>query len=1015
MSQLLINQYYTEVERIIQYSGSRNESSIRFPFQNLLNEYCKSRDFILIPELEYKTKTGKKVVPDGTVKDALRLDWGFWESKDENDILDEEIEKKLAKGYPDDNILFEDSQTAVLIQAGSETSRVSMKNPEDLDGIINAFINYIRPEVKDFREAIATFQSDLPTILESLRSLIAEQSKKNQKFCQARDKFLTICRDSINPEVSLFDVQEMIIQHILTEDIFLNIFNESQFHRENNIARELEGVLNTFFTGTTRRNTLSSIERYYGVIKSKAASIYNHHEKQEFLKVVYENFYKSYNPLGADRLGIVYTPTEIVRFMIESVDYLVDKHFGKLLCDEGVKILDPATGTGTFITELIEYLPENKLEYKYQHEIFCNEVAILPYYIANLNIEYTYQQKKGSYEEFNNICFVDTLDHSSFEGKQLNLFAMTVENTERIKRQNDCDDISVIIGNPPYNANQANENDNNKNRAYSEIDKLIKSSYVKESRAQKTKVYDMYSRFFRWATDRLGKNGVLAFITNSSFINAKTFDGFRKLVAQEFSHIYVIDLGGDVRKNPKLSGTKHNVFGIQTGVAISFMVKKDNHTNTPCKIFYIFRPEFETAKDKLKFLAATKFSEIDFEHIQPDKNNNWINLTDNDFDSLLPLANKNTKLAKNKTDETAIFKVFTLGILTSRDEWLYDFDSQKLAKKVQFFCDFYEQEKVRWNKSNNKKAINDFVDRKIKWTSELEEYLLKNSTLEFNPDFIVTSTWRPFTKKYLYLAKIIVHRLYQQEQIFPIGKDNIAICLTIHKQVPFVVQAANTICDGGIGSRGSQIFTLYYYDENGKRQENITDWSLQKFQTHYNNKRIKKLDIFHYTYAVLHYPTYRQKYEQNLKREFPRLPFYENFQQWVKMGKKLINLHINYETIKPFPLTRIDLPTPKNSATSKPKLKADKTKDKIFIDTITTLEKIPKIAWEYRLGNRSALEWILDQYKEKKPRDKTIAEKFNTYCFADYKETVIDLLQKVCTVSVETMKIIQAMENVGEK
>ncbi len=214
---------------------------------------------MLIPELDYQTKTGKKVVPDGTVKDALRLDWGFWESKDEYDVLDEEIERKLEKGYPDDNILFEDSQTAVLIQAGSETSRVSMKDAEALDGIINAFINYVRPEVKDFREAISTFQSDLPTILKSLRHLIAEQSKKNQKFCQARDNFLTICRESINPEVSLFDVQEMIIQNILTEDIFLNIFNESQFHRENNIARELEGILNTFFTGTIRRNTLSSI------------------------------------------------------------------------------------------------------------------------------------------------------------------------------------------------------------------------------------------------------------------------------------------------------------------------------------------------------------------------------------------------------------------------------------------------------------------------------------------------------------------------------------------------------------------------------------------------------------------------------------------------------------------------------------------------------------------------------------------------------------------------------------
>ena len=665
---------------------------------------------------------------------------------------------------------------------------------------------------------------------------------------------------------------------------------------------------------------------------------------------------------------------------------------------------------------MIEYLPKKKLKHKYQNEIFCNEVAILPYYIANLNIEYTYQQKMGSYEEFNNICFVDTLDHSSFEYKQLDLFAMTVENTERIKRQNDCD-ISVIIGNPPYNANQANENDNNKNRAYPGIDKRIKDTYVQESRAQKTKVYDMYSRFFRWATDRLDKQGIICFITNSSCLDASSFDGFRKVISEEFSHAYFLDLGGDVRaisgRDGIFIGEKHTIFGksAMTGIAISFLVKDSQEQTTRNRIYYSHPFNVhELRENKLKFLAATKFANISFEHITPDKNNNWINLTENDFDSLLPIADKNTKLAKSKADETAIFKIFTLGIATNRDEWLYDFDSQQLAKKIKFFCNFYDREKNRWHQSNKKKLINDFVDRKIKWTAELEEHLIKNSALEYNPNSIVKSTWRPFTKKYFYCARIIVHRLYQQEQIFPIGKDNTAICLTIHKQVPFVVQAANTICDGGIGSRGSQILTLYYYDENGNRQENITDWSLQKFQIHYNNKKIKKLDIFHYTYAVLHHPIYRQKYEQNLKREFPRLPFYENFQQWVKWGKKLIDLHINYETIKPYPLTRIDLPTTDNQPTPKPKLKADKTKDKILIDTLTTLEKIPKIAWEYRLGNRSALEWVLDQYKEKKPRDKTIAEKFNTYSFADYKETVIDLLQKVCTVSVETMKIIQKME-----
>ncbi|MFO5494317.1 MAG: N-6 DNA methylase, partial [Cuspidothrix sp.] len=485
--------------------------------------------------------------PKPTVKDAVRLEWGYWESKDQYDNLDQEIEKKLNKGYPDSNILFEDSQTAVLIQGGTETGRVSMQDADALDGIINNFINFVRPEVRDFREAIEIFKQDIPIILNSLRDLINCQEENNTSFQTARNKFWEICKESINPEITTFDIREMMIQHILTEDIFINIFSESQFHQENNVARELQGVISTFFTGSLKRNTLGSIERYYAVIKRTAANIVNHQEKQKFLKALYENFYKAYNHKAADRLGIVYTPNEIVRFMIESTDFLVHKHFGKLLADKDVEILDPATGTGTFITELIDYLPPQSLQHKYKHEIHCNEVAILPYYIANLNIEYTYKQKMGVYEEFENICFVDTLDNTLFEGKQMDLFAMSVENTARIKRQNDRT-ISVIIGNPPYNAKQENFNDNNANRSYQNIDKLIKESYIKYSKAQNNIViYDMYTRFIRWASDRLGKNGIIAFVSNSSFINSSSYDGFRKVVAKEFNEIYIIDTKGNAR------------------------------------------------------------------------------------------------------------------------------------------------------------------------------------------------------------------------------------------------------------------------------------------------------------------------------------------------------------------------------------------------------------------------------------------------------------------------------------
>ena len=1005
MSRLLIHQYYSEVDKIIQFGGSKKETSLRVAFQNLLNEYCKTRDFLLIPELDYRNKSGKLVYPDGTVKDALRLDWGYWESKDEKDNLDKEIEYKIqTKGYPDDNIIFEDSQTAVLIQSGTEILRIPVRDADALDNLLNTFINYIRPEVKDFREAIESFKEDLPTILIALRELINQQSQANPKFRQARDSFLAVCRDSINPEVSLEDVREMMIQHILTEDIFINIFNESQFHRENNIANQLQKVIETFFTGNIKRNTLSTIERYYAVIRRTAASIYNHQEKQKFLKAVYENFYKAYNPKAADRLGIVYTPSEIVKFMIESVDYLTHKHFGKLLADSGVEILDPATGTGTFITELIEYLPKDKLAYKYQNEIHCNEVAILPYYIANLNIEFTYKQKMGEYLEFNNICFVDTLDHTSFEKKQMDLFAISAENTARIKRQNDRT-ISVIIGNPPYNAKQENFNQNNANRKYTAIDNRIKDTYIRYGKAQNQNVlYDMYTRFIRWASDRLNDNGIIAFITNSSFLDAITYDGFRKCIKDEFSLAYFIDLGGNVRKISGKDGIfiseKHTIFGMSamTGIAILFLVKDSQNTSN--QIFYSYPFHIHELRDnKLKYLQTTKIKDISFQHIQPDKKNNWINQADNDFDDLLPLVDKDVKSGKS---EEAIFKLFSSGIKTHRDEWVYDFDRKSLETKIKFFIDIYSATLKDENYSNQDA---------IKWDSDLKSYLQRRIKKELIPSSIVSSLYRPYTKQYLYFDQHFNGRTYQWFNIYHQSNHNLCICLSgIGASKAFhSLMSDNITCLDTLEK--TQCLPLYRYDKEGNRVDNITDWGLKKIQDHYQDKHISKEDIFNYTYAVLHHPAYRSKYELNLKREFPRIPLYENFPQWVNWGEKLIHLHINYETVNPYPLTRVDIPTSKDNPT--PKLKADKPAGKIILDDVTTLEKIPATAWEYKLGNRCALEWVLDQYKEKKPKDKTIAEKFNSYRFVNYKDKVIDLLTRVCTVSVETMAIIEEMENLG--
>ena len=316
MSLHTISQYYTEVDRIYQYGGNRKETAIRNSFYNLLNNsYAQPKDLFLIPELDYRLPTGKVVFPDGTLKDALRLDWGYWESKDTSDDLNREIEKKFAVGYPNANILFEDSQTAVLYQDGEEVGRCKVRDPDALDHLLTKFVSFTRPEVKGFRHALDSFKADVPQIATTLRDMIDAQNQTNQAFKRAQIDFLTLCKESINADVTSDDVNEMLIQHILTEDIFTTVFDDPTFHQENNISKELHKLESTFFTGNTKRSTLDSIKPYYAVIKTEASRIANHTEKQRFLKVMYENFYKAYNPKAADRLGIVYTPDEIVKFM----------------------------------------------------------------------------------------------------------------------------------------------------------------------------------------------------------------------------------------------------------------------------------------------------------------------------------------------------------------------------------------------------------------------------------------------------------------------------------------------------------------------------------------------------------------------------------------------------------------------------------------------------------------------------------------------------------------------------
>jgi predicted helicase len=1025
MSQALINEYLAELDRLKKTSGSSRETIVREAFKDLLKAWGKAQDLVFLAEYPLKTATKSNISVDGALLHSIRTPLGWWEAKDEDDDLDEEIAKKFKKGYPRDNIVFTDDATASLWQAGHEVMRCDMTDTAQLAKLLKLFFGFERPEIADFRRAVEQFKTDLPAVLKGLREMIDAQHAANAEFRDAAAAFLTHAQEAINPALGEADVREMLIQHVLTEEIFSKVFDDSDFHRQNNVARRLYDLEATFFTGSLKKTTLKGLEPYYAAIRSAAAQIGSHSEKQTFLKVIYENFYKVYNAKAADRLGVVYTPNEIVRFMIEGADWLCEKHFGRNLVDENVEILDPATGTGTFICELLEHFrgQPKKLKRKYQQELHANEVAILPYYVANLNIEATYAAITGEYEEFHNLCFVDTLDnvglHTAAHGTTADLFgSVSEENVARIKRQNSRR-ISVVIGNPPYNANQANENDNNKNREYPAIDRRIKATYIAESTAQKTKLYDMYARFFRWASDRLAADGVLAFVTNRSFIDSRTFDGFRKVVGQEFAEAYIVDLGGDVRANPKLSGTKHNVFGIQTGVAISFFVKKQGAAGKKgCRVFYARRPEMETAEEKLAWLASARASQLPFDQVSADSRSNWLNQAVNDFDSLMPLANKNAKRGSSSSART-LFWSFASGIKTNRDEWVYDFDGSTLKRKIQYFA-----------AELGRRSPGTFPTN-VKWSRDLKLKVERPGKAVPLDGEIVESLFRPFVTQRYWANKTLSDILTEYHfrafgNRLHVSNATIAF-LCVHSSNPLAALGTEQPFDYCLlkqGNGGTESVSRWVLGDDGTRHDNITDWALKQFQQHYHPSKgrkpaaLNKEAIFHYVYAVLHDPIYREKYAQNLKREFPRIPLYGNtladFEQWTTWGRELMQRHIGYETVEPWPLKRHDEPDAKaRAAGQSPKsiLKSLPDEGRIVVDSETTLAGIPSEAWQYRLGNRSALDWVLDQHKERKPKDPTIREKFDTYRFAGHKERVITLLARVARVSVETVRLVEALRH----
>ena len=884
-----IDSYYAALADL-RSKGGVNELHLRPAFHNLLVWACKKPGWTLVPE---QALPGGRV-PDGTLRDQFLLPRGYWEAKDTADDLDVEMAKKIEVGYPLTNIIFEDTHRAVLYQDGQRKLEADLTQAQQVADLLHEFTTHAEPDIEKFEQAVAEFKARIPELAQGVLEIIAKEREGNKRFVAAFSTFHELCKTALDPRISEAQIDEMLVQHLLTERLFRTVFDNQDFTRRNVIASEIERVIDALTSRAfNRAEFLKTLDRFYVAIEDTARGLEEFSEKQHFLNVVYERFFQGFSVKQADTMGIVYTPQEIVDFMCASAEEVLQREFGKSLSTPGVKILDPCVGTGNFIVNILRRIDRSKVKQKYTEDLFCNEIMLLPYYIASLNIEHEYFQLTGEYEQFEGICFTDTLELA--EGKQTTI-VFSEENTERVQREKHAE-ITVIIGNPPYNVGQQNENDNNKNRAYPVIDKRIRDTYVKASTATlKSKSYDAYLRFFRWATDRLqGRDGIVGFISNNSFVHKNSLDGMRKHLLQDFTQIYHLDLHGDVRQNPKLSGTTHNVFGIQLGVGITIAVRHSEHPERA--IQYLRVPETWTRYDKCGFLAKqANATAIKWNLLVPDEKENWI--TEGlkvDFEAFLPIVANSIHGKAGGQD--AVFSEPSLGVSTNRDKTVYGHSKQAVAARVREFVDRYNTDVDRWGRSD-KKDIDSFVDYdSIKWSAHLKNELKRGRRAAFAVELLRPSIYRPFCKLWLYYDPILIDRPSSFRQVFPESgaHENRAISVSyFSSDKPFHCLITDVVSDLHL-TGDSQCFPFYTYTEDGTdRRENITDWALAQFREKYGDK-VSKWAIFYYIYALLHHPFYRERYAENLKRELPRIPMTvaaEDFPTYADIGRKLADLFL---------------------------------------------------------------------------------------------------------------------------
>lgn len=880
--------------------------------------------------------------------------------------------------------------------------------------------------------------------------------------------FLRGLRDSLNNGITEDEAVEMLAQHMITLPVFDALFSEAEFAKSNPVSIAMESMVATLRGyGIETESEKRELAELYSSVRLRAEAIRSDAGKQKIIKELYEKFFSQAFKATSERMGIVYTPNEVVNYILHATDRILRKEFGKCLADEGVRILDPFTGTGTFVVNLLqdeELIPTEKLPNKYASEIYCNEILLLAYYIATINIEHAYHSRvPQEYVPFEGGVLTDTFQmHEDGDTMDAKVFS---KNTERILRQMETP-IDVIVGNPPYSAGQKNANDNNRNMSYPTLDAKVAATYASRTNATlKTSLYDQYIRAFRWASDRIEDKGIVSFVTNGGWLDGQAMDGFRKTLVEEFNSVYVFNLRGNQRTQGEQSrkeGGKIFGSGSRTPVAITILVKNPD-SGEHGVIRYHDIGDYLTREEKLSIVASAVSGEpFEWDIIEPDRHGDWINQRDDSWYDFAPLGME----GKPNKKPDGLFRLFSLGVSTNRDAWVYGFSRCQVLNQISKTTEMYLSESKRYRSNADASKPSEFMrfekDR-IAWSDTLLRHAANGDDLVFTPDAITTSMYRPFCKQFLYFDTTLIDRQGQIPSIMPFGPyENVVIMVSPGANpMPLITDVVPNLHTNG----DSRCFPLYWFERrdgcsnglfaesNGRqdkyvRHDAITDEALEVFRAAYpnafgggkgrtieqakadglpskianSNERfdVNKVDIFYYVYGILHSPEYCSRFGANLQKDLPRIPLSRNFREFCAAGRALAKLHLGYEAIEPWPVKEVGsslLPGPVQ------KVKWGKRKDpetgkKVDDHTILiynenlVIRDIPEAAQRYTVNGRSPLEWVIDRYQVKIDKASGIVNDPNEY--SDDPRYIVDLIEKLIRVSMETMEIVDQLPPVSE-